>query len=220
MRIHRVVRRGAVVAAIAATSAVLPFATPSFASGVVSEAPPASPTGVAAATGSKTLTVSWSEASSGSITYTPSAKSLGKTTKVCRTKLMGCTITTLANGVVYTVTVVARNVSGASAPSSPITAVVGVQGPPLAVHAIAGVASATVAWSPPKATTSSKVTAYMATASPGGYSCWAGGSAVSPPARTCVIAGLTSGVNYSVSVSAINAFGAGAPSRAASVTPT
>ncbi len=216
MRLSRAVRRGAIATTIAAAVAVIPFATPSFATRVVANVPPPTPTSVSAASGNKLLVVSWSD--SGTPAYTATARSVGHAAKVCHTKLLSCTISTLVNGTIYAVTVVATNKSGSSAPSVPVTAVAGTPSAPLAVHAAAGVASAMVSWSAPKTTGGAKVTAYVATASPGGFSCSASGTIVSGPAKSCTIAGLTSGASYTVTVVATNSFGTGVPSKPASVT--
>ena len=215
MRLNRAVRRGAIATAIAATVAVVPFASPSFATRVAANVPPPTPTSVSAASGNKLLVVSWSE--SGTPAFTATARSVGHAAKVCHTRLLTCTISTLVNGTIYTVTVVATNKSGSSAPSVPITVVAGTPSAPLAVHAAPGVASAMVSWTAPKTTGGAKVTAYMATASPGGFSCSASGTIVSGPTRSCTIAGLTSGSSYSVTVVATNSFGTGVPSKPAGV---
>jgi hypothetical protein len=77
-----------------------------------------------------------------------------------------------------------------------------------------------VTWGPPKASGVTGVTSYMATASPGGFSCSTVETILSAPARTCAIPGLTPGSTYEVTVTATNAFGTGAPSRAVAVTPS
>ena len=126
-----------------------------------------------------------------------------------------CSITALTNGVVYDVTVTAKNKGGTSAPSTPASAIVGVPGAPRSVHATAGTASATIRWAPPKASGVTHVTSYMATAQPGGLSCSTSGT---KPARTCVISGLSPGTKYTVTVTATNAYGTGVPSKPATVT--
>ena len=96
--------------------------------------------------------------------------------------------------------------------------IVGVPGAPLSIHATAGVASATIRWAPPKASGVTHVTSYMATATPGGFSCSTAGTLTALPARTCVISGLTTGTKYQITVTATNAYGTGSPSKAATVT--
>jgi len=213
MRISGVMKRGAVGAAIA-MAAIPAFASASSAS-IGHIAAPASPVIAALASGNRSLGVSWTESSTGAITFTATATATGKATKSCSTKKLACSITSLVNGVVYAVTVTAKNSGGTSAPSTAASAIVGVPSAPNSVHATAGTASATIKWAPPKASGVTHVTSYMATAQPGGFSCSTTGSS---PARTCVIAGLTPGTKYTVTVTATNAYGTGVPSKPATVT--
>jgi hypothetical protein len=206
-------KRGAVGAAIA-IAAVPAFASASSAS-VGHIAAPASPAAVALSSGNRALGVSWTEASTGAITFRATARATGKATKSCTTKMLKCSITSLVNGVVYDVTVTAKNAGGTSAPSAAVSGIVGVPGAPLSVHTTAGIASATIGWATPKASGVTHVTSYMATAQPGGFSCSTTGSA---PARSCTIAGLTTGTKYTVTVTATNAYGTGSPSKPATVT--
>ena len=210
MGLSRVLKRGAAGTAIA-IAAIPAFAAVSSAS-VSHIAAPDSPAAVALASGNRSLAVSWTEASKGSITFTATATAAGKATKSCVTKRLACSIRSLVNGVVYSVRVTARNSGGPSAPSTAVSSIVGVPGAPLSVHATAGTASATIKWAPPKASGVSHVTSYMATATPGGFSCSTTG------ARTCVISGLTTGTKYAITVTATNAYGTGAPSKPATVT--
>lgn len=73
--------------------------------------------------------------------------------------------------------------------------------PPLAVNAIAGNGQITAAWQPPSFTGGQPITAYTATADPGGRQCGTDG------ATTCAITGLTNGASYSVTVTAGNSIG-------------
>jgi Fibronectin type III domain len=214
MRLSGVMKRSAVGAAIA-LAAVPMFASVSSASVRPAIAAPASPAAVALSSGNRSLGASWTESSTGSITFKATATAAGKATRSCITKALHCNIVGLINGVVYDVSVTARNSGGTSAPSTAVSDIVGVPGAPLSVHATAGTASAKIAWAPPRASGVSHVTSYMATANPGGFSCSTSGAT---PARTCVISGLTSGTKYSVTVTATNAYGTGAPSKTATVT--
>lgn len=81
-----------------------------------------------------------------------------------------------------------------------------VPGPPLGVGAAAGDASATVSWSAPVSDGGLPITAFTATASPGGASC-------TTAATTCTIGGLQNGVAHTVTVTATNGLGTGAPSQ-------
>jgi len=219
MKVHSTLRRGALVAAIAV--ATLPvFAGISGAVARPATAPPNTPSNISITSGNRNLAVSWTESSGGTINYVATASAAGKPTRVCRTKALGCSIAALVNGTLYTVTVTAKNPAGASAPSGAQTAVVGVPGPPLSVHATGGNAFATVSWAPPKASGVANVTSYQATATPGGYSCSSSGTLLTSPARTCQIAGLQSGTTYTITVTATNSFGTGSPSKSTTVTPS
>jgi len=84
---------------------------------------------------------------------------------------------------------------------------------PRSVEASAGNGQATVSWTAPESEGSSPVTSYTATAEPGGESC-------TTSELTCVIAGLTNGTSYSITVTATNAEGTSDPSVAVGVVPS
>jgi len=213
---HRSLKLGIAVAAIAlATGPAL--ASASFASGRPTTPAPASPAGVSLVSGNRSLAVAWTETSTGSITFTATAKSAGQSTRSCSSHTLNCNIAALVNGVVYDVTVVAKNTGGTSAPSADATSIVGVPGRPLSVHAAGSSAAVTVKWAPPVASGVTNVTSYMATANPGGFSCSSSGTVLAPPARTCVISGLSAATKYTVTVTATNAYGTGLPSKPVSV---
>jgi hypothetical protein len=179
---------------------------------------PAAPSSVTLAAGSKSLDVAWTESTSGAFLFTATATSGGAPLS-CVTATHHCKISGLDNGVVYDVSVIAHSVlSGSSAPSATASANVGAPGPPHSVRTVAGSAQTTVYWSAPRSTGVSKITGYVAIASPGEFSCSTSGTILSQPARTCAIPGLTTGVRYTVAVSAENAYGSGAPSASVMVT--
>jgi hypothetical protein len=211
-------RRIGVLAASAALILVVPAQVGvSFA--VSPKGAPASPTSVTLGSGSKSLAVVWAESSTGTLVFTATATSPGRVPGSCVTTSHRCTISALDDGVVYDVVVDARSaLNGSSGPSAAVSANVGVPGPPRSVRTSAGAAQATVYWSAPKSTGVSKVTGYVATASPGGFSCSTAGTIVSQPARTCEIPGLTPSARYTVTVTATNAYGSGAPSKSVTVT--
>jgi hypothetical protein len=176
--------------------------------------PPASPSISAIVSHNRALTVSWTESSTGSITYKATATAPHRKNHSCTTKALKCTISSLVNGVQYSVSVVASNASGKSAPSAPMTATVGVPGAPLSVHATAGKGQASVRWAPPAASGVSAITGYTATASDGTntFTCSTTG------ARSCTITGLTKGTTYSITAVASNKYGSGPASKAVKVT--
>jgi hypothetical protein len=195
-----------VVPAITATAATTP--------------PPAPPAIVAVVTGSTTLGVSWTEATAGA-TFVAKATATDRVTRTCTVKVDKCTIASVANGVTYTVTVVASTKKGgASAPSASVTATVGVPGPPTAVKVRAAKVLAVVKWSAPVVTGVSATTGFTATASPSGLFCVTVSTLLTPAAHTCTITGLTKLTTYSFSVTAHNRFGTGVPSKVVTVTTT
>ncbi len=207
MTAQKLLRRGAVAFAVAAVG--LPLSTmAAYAAG----SPPASPANLALASGNRQLVASWTESSTGIITYTATAKATGHPTRKCVSKRLHCTIVSLINGVSYDVTVVAANASGKSAASSDVVGIPGVPSRPLSVHATAkkgGIAD--VMWAPPIASGASAITGYTATATGGNFCSTTG-------ARTCNITGLTPGSKYSITVVATNKYGSSNPSKAYSIT--
>ncbi len=217
---RRMIRRSVAAAALVGCLSGLPLlAGVATASQAQPHTAPATPGSVTLKSGNLSIRASWTESTAGTINYRAVATAPGSLSHSCSTKLLACSITGLVNGVVYDVSVTATLNRQSSAPSAPVSATAGVYGAPTGVHASPGVAAATVSWTAPAAMAAGKVLGYTATASPGGFSCSTSRTALSNPARTCEIAGLSSGVTYSVTVIATDAYGAGVPSAAASVTP-
>ena len=73
--------------------------------------------------------------------------------------------------------------------------------------------SSVVTWEEVPAGNGSAITAYTATATPGGKTCSV------PSGTTCTITGLVNNTAYSISVAATNGVGAGTPSTAVAITP-
>jgi GH25 family lysozyme M1 (1,4-beta-N-acetylmuramidase) len=89
-----------------------------------------------------------------------------------------------------------------------------VPGAPTGVGASPGNAQALVTWSAPAFSGNSPITAYKATANPGGLSCATAGT------LSCTVGGLTNGTAYTFTVTATNVAGTGlASSPSAAVTP-
>ncbi|MEU7839274.1 fibronectin type III domain-containing protein [Nonomuraea sp. NPDC049129] len=118
-------------------------------------------------------------------------------------------VTGLANGTAYTVSVVARNAAGASAPSTakPATPAASVPpGPPDHLRAsLPASGSVQLIWEPPAVTGTSPVTGYTVTASPGGKT-------ATVTATTATLSGLDPASAYTFTVRATNASGTGAAS--------
>ena len=128
------------------------------------------------------------------------------------------TVTGLTNSTAYTFTVIATNAVGNSVASSASTAVTpvapnSVPGPPTAVVATAGNASASVAFVAPANNGGSAITGYTVTSSPGGISATGATSPIN-------VTGLTNGTPYTFTVVATNAIGNSVASSASTaVTP-
>lgn len=115
-----------------------------------------------------------------------------------------CQITGLSNGTAYTVTLVAVNAVGSSAPSAasaPATPLAG-PGKPGGVSVRPSTTSARVTWKPPASTGGLKITGYLVRA---------GERTCTSKKLTCTISGLQPGSSYSVSVQARNSKGLGEP---------
>ena len=184
---------------------------------------PGVPTGLSAtagATGTGTITLSWSApASTGgsAITgYTVLATPVSGTGSVqtCATNgAQSCAVTGLTPGVAYTLVVSASNVAGsgnaasttAQAPADLPTAPTGIAASP----GVPGSAAISVSWSAPASEGGSAIIGYTATATPA-----TGSSAVqtctTSGATSCTITGLDPGAAYTLTVTATTAAGTSA----------
>jgi len=200
---------------VTATNLVGTSASSPASSAVTPVSPPGAPTGVTAVAGILQATVSWvAPAGNGgsAITgYTVTASPGGRTATANGTTTTA-TVTGLSSGTVYTFTVKATNAVGtgpastasnAVTPRSPAT----VPGAPTGVLAWAGNQQATVTWTPPASNGGSAITGFTVTASPGGRTATAAGTATS-----ATVTGLTNGTTYTFTVTATNAVGTGTAS--------
>ncbi|MBU6212862.1 MAG: fibronectin type III domain-containing protein [Actinomycetales bacterium] len=175
--------------------------------------PPATPNNIVVSPGDRQLAVFWSLGDSGGlpVTVTAMADPGGFT---CTSTSMSCSITGLTNGITYTVTVTAANEVGASPAAAPVASMPAtLPTPPMNVKVTVGNAQVAVAWDSPTDSGGLPITAYTATATPGGASCTATGQ------NTCTIVGLTNGTAYTITVTASNSLGASQPSLSAMGTP-
>ena len=181
---------------------------------------PTAPSGVTAVAGNAKATVTWAvpadDGGSPIVSYTVTSAPDGHTSTVAA----GTTttdVTGLTNGTSYTFTVHATNGSGPSAESAPSNAVTPrtVPGAPTAVGATPGNGTALVTWTAPTDDGGAPISGYTVTASPGGLTQDAAGSATSAS-----VSGLTNGTSYTFTVHATNVAGSSAESDPSSaVTP-
>lgn len=195
---------------------------------------PNAPRGVTGIGHDGSVSLNWVAGASGSqptLSYTVNTFAAGATTPTTSTVSiappatappLSTTISGLNNGVSYTFSVLANNsvgsspVSALSAPVTPQAAMVA--SAPSNVSALAGNASASVAWTPPATDGGSAITSYtINTQSP------TPGAVVPPPILNVpstttgtVVNGLSNGTSYAFTVQAINAMGAGPASAASS----
>lgn len=180
----------------------------SIASGSVapSTSSPRSVTNVRLTPGDRSIDVTWSASPSDDVleyiaVTTPGGRS-------CSTAGLTCTIPGLRNGTAYSVAVSARSQSG----SSPVTVSEKLATPTAAPSAPRNLrvkpkpSALRVAWNAPSDDGGKKISAYVATAWPGGKTCTTDG------ATTCLIRALKADTDYSVTVRAANVSGAGATS--------
>jgi subtilisin family serine protease len=180
-------------------------------------AKPGAPTGVAVTPGNRTLGVTWSPpADDGGAPITGYQYTTGSTWKTVPSTASTFTITGLSNGRSYQVRVRAVTMAGYG-PAS--TAAVGtprtVPSAPSITSVTPGNGQLTVKFTAPS-TNGAPISAYEYSVDDG-----ASFTTVAPPpaSRTITIGGLTNGTTYQVKVRAVNAAGAGAPSRAKAGTP-
>ena len=219
--------RASLVAMVVATS-VLPLAAASGSSRGTSgptassrhaaarhaQATPSTPTNVVVTAGDASATVSW-DSPAGADGFVAMADPGGFS---CQTANSSCVISGLANGTTYSVTVTASAAGLVSDASEPVS-VTPQAGPPLAALGVSAFTigtTATVSWLPVNSST--PITGYTVTSSPGGFTCSV--TAVEGVVPTiCVVTGLTSGQTYTFSVVATNSVGDSTPAMAPTVTP-
>jgi hypothetical protein len=162
---------------------------------------PGAPTGVTASSyRSRYSVVSWTApASNGGNAITRYTVTSSPGGFACETETTSCTVTGLTNGVLYTFTVTATNGVGTGAPSVASAAVLPADRPDSPYGLIASArndGSAVVLWIAGSNGGDPDVT-YTVTSSPGGFTCITSST-------SCRVNGLTNGVGYRFTVTAVN----------------
>ena len=171
---------------------------------------PCAPGNITTTAGSTSSVVTWEEVPTGNgsaiTAYTATATPGGGSCLVPSGTT--CTITGLTIGTKYVISVTATNSTGVSTtgfadhlPDAPQN-----------VKATAGDRSAVVSWDDGTSSNGYPITAFTATATPGGKSCTV------PSGTTCTITELVKNTKYSISVTAKNKVGVGPASSVVSVT--
>ncbi len=198
---------------ISAANAVGSSASSQPTNAVVPTSVPDPPTNVSATAGIGVIAVTWVAPSNEGrpITGYTVTCSPGNQVATATASATAATVTGLANGGIYTCTVVATNANGNSLPSIPTTAVMlpTVPDAPVGVYATTSVAGAMVSWTAPVNNGGLPITSYSVTVNPGATIMMTTGS---PAPTTLAITGLSIGVQYTFTVAATNAVGTGAAS--------
>ena len=193
--------------------------TPATSDAIVTTTVPSAPTPVSLVPGNRTITVSWSAPSNNGGTevtsYVATATDGNGTSFTCTTEAglsSTCTISGLAVGTTYDVTIQARNVVGTSATArSGSTTTFTAPSAPVIVSSVGGPNRVVLTWSAPLQSGGLLVTSY--TASDGqGHSC-------TTSTTSCTIRGLVNGRHYTFSVTATSAVGTSAARSFVSVAP-
>ncbi|HEY5272267.1 MAG TPA: fibronectin type III domain-containing protein [Acidimicrobiales bacterium] len=189
---------------------------------------PGPPTAVGASGGIGSDDVSWTTPSSDGFSpitsyvvtaYNPAGDIAGTCTAI--SPATSCIVRGLASATLYSFSVVANNVIGASSPAT-ATGYAGTTTPPDAptgVSATPGDGSATASWTAPSGDGGEPVTSYTVTATDA-RGVAAGSCTAVAPTTSCTVNGLSNGADYVFSVVAVNAVGPSVASGASSsVTP-
>jgi fibronectin type 3 domain-containing protein len=172
---------------------------------------PGTPTAFTAAPGDSSVRLSWTApANTGGspITGYTVARSPGTgTTTVAGTSLA---VTGLVNGTTYTFTVSASNAAGTSTQAAATATPFGVPAAPPGFTATPGNGSVALSWTAP-VNDGSAITGYRVTTNPGGLQTTTAGTSLT-------VSSLTNGTQYTFTVAAVNAGGAG-PASTATATP-
>jgi subtilisin family serine protease len=189
------------------------------------------PSAISATVNNTSVTVSWSGARSATpitdyiVEFSTNSGSSWSVYNDGVSTATSATLTNLQPNVPVAIRVRAKNSIGISAPSASITvtprAAATAPGEPVNVSAIAGDANALIRWNAPTSNGGASILGYTATSSPAGASCTSSATNTSTPiATSCIVSGLTNGVEYTFTVTARNSVGTSPASLASNpVTP-
>ena len=204
---------------VSATNSVGTSTSSSVSDAVVPAGVPDAPSGVVVVRGDGRATVSWSTpAANGSPVTSYRASVTGDSSATCSVEVTAesatsCVIDGLINGDAITVDVVAINAVGAGAAfTSASVTPAGLPGEATAVHGTSRPGAVLVEWTP-AAPNGSPIESYVVTTVGSPLRTCSVRVAISASA-SCVVSGLTNGVEYSFFVTAVNAVGVGADSLA------
>ena len=178
---------------------------------------PAAPTGLSATTTATTIALSWTDPSDSTITGYAYRLGTGVWTAIsgATATTVAHTISSLAEGTAYSVTLRASNSAGASAASTAVSATTGTNPPAQTTGLLASVSGTTLSltWDDPSDST---ITGYQYRTKAGtaAYGSWATITGSGASTTSTDITGLSNSTIYSVQVRAVNGGGNGTASTA------
>jgi hypothetical protein len=182
---------------------------------------PSPPTGVSAASGNDSASVTFVPGSNGGAAVTGYAVTASPGGIVATGSGSPITVGGLTNGISYTFTVTATNTAGTSGSSAPSSAVTpsSIPGPPTALTATPGDGQVGLSWLPPAVNGGAPITDYVVQYRPTGSSNWFtyNDGVSTNPATT--VTDLPDGIGYDFQVMAVNSAGTGAPSSVVNAIP-
>ncbi|MEI8231551.1 MAG: fibronectin type III domain-containing protein, partial [Actinomycetes bacterium] len=205
-------------ATVRAFSAVGPGLSSSNSAAFVPYKAPSAPSIVSISPSDSQITVTWSAATNNGSAITRYDVEAQPGGNSCSTSGTGtsCTISPLANGTAYSISVYATNDAGGGEVSTSSTLITPrtLAGAPTNVSITPGDRQLGVSWRAPSSNGGSAVTSYKVTAQPGSVTCTA-----IAPSTSCNLLGLSNGSVYSITVATTNPAGDSASSSTVTGSP-